>query len=216
LQISDCRLNRWHSYAIEYVLKAKQVTWNGTGKRLEIKTPQAISDLQSLISELDSQFSISLERCSMRSHLAIVLILGGIITLLWSIGLAPQPTVSLAQPQPPPRPTLTAAPPTPIPPTAPPATATPRPRSDDDDDPATPTATPTLTPDAIATPTAEPTAISTPTAPTPTAVAPAGPPQLPKTGDSIPTHWPMALVGLALIALGLRLFRAAGSMRGRA
>jgi hypothetical protein len=152
----------------------------------------------------------------MRSHLAAALILGGMIALLWSIGVGPQATVSLAQVQPPPRPTLTPAPPTSIPPTAPPASATPRPRSDDDDDSATPTATPTLIPDVVATPTVEPTATSTPTAPpAPTDVAPAPPPQLPRTGDGAAARWYMALLGLALIALGLRLFGAAGNLRSR-
>ena len=149
----------------------------------------------------------------MRTHLATALILGGFIALLWSIGLGPQAAVSLAQVQPPPRPTLTAAPPTAIPPTAP--AATPRPRSDDDDDDsATPTAIPTLTPDVVATPTAEPAATPSPTAPpSPTNVAPAAPPQLPRTGGGATARWSMALLGLALLALGLRLFRAAGDRR---
>jgi hypothetical protein len=148
----------------------------------------------------------------MRSYLAIALILCGIIALLWSIGLGPQTPVSLAQNQtPPPRPTLTAAPSTPVPPTAPPATATPKPRSHDDSDSATPTATPTLTP-AAATPTVEPTATSTPAAlPSPTAA----PPRLPRTGDDGPARWYLALLGLALLGLGLRLFKAAGKLRGR-
>jgi hypothetical protein len=165
---------------------------------------------------LNSAFSILnfVERYSMRSHLAIALILCGIIALLSSIDLGPQAAVSLAQNQtPPPRPTLTAAPPTPIPPTAPPATATPKPRSHDNDESATPTATPTLTPAVVATPTVEPTATSTPAPPPSPTAAPA---RLPKTGDGAPARWSMALLGLALLGVGLRLFRAASNRRGRA
>ena len=150
----------------------------------------------------------------MRSYLATALMLCGILALLWSIGLGPRATVSLAQIQPPPRPTLTAAPPTAVPATVPPATATPRPRSDDDDDDsATPTATPTPTPDAAATPTAAPAATPSPTAPPTPTVAASTPPQLPRTGDDAPARWFMALLGLALIAMGMRVFRRAGDRR---
>ncbi len=199
---------RFHPHCCRFFARRRKI---GHNKR---KVP-CYRRLETTLNRSPRQFScnLKLERRSMRSYLATALILCGTVALLWSLGLGPRATASLAQVQPPPRPTLTAAPPTPIPPTAPQASATPRPRSDDDDDDesATTTATPTPTPEVAATPTVEQAATSSPTAPpAPTDVAPT-PPQLPRTGDDAPARWYMALLGLALIAMGMRVLERAVS-----